>query len=324
MISNDDLYSLISEKLWGDIKSKDTYPEKRPLLAHYTTLDVLESIIKSGELWFSNPLFMNDLEELRFGILEGSRIFRVDESIKQSCKTDKRYSMLLENFDYYFNNFTNENALDTYVLCFSEHVPEDNDGVLSMWRGYGGDGAGTTIIFDTAKIKYNEDKSHLILSNVEYLSANERINWIQGKINDLASFLNSTDIKDEQLYLAAYNFFERLVIFSLFTKHRGFREEREWRAVYRREHDKENELVPMLNYNIGTRGVEPILKLKVEELPELSAENTKLKDFIVNIILGPTSSNPLSLAAVKRMLEKIGDVDIAKKLTVSSTPYRPK
>ena len=39
--------------------------KERPLLAHYTSLEVLEKIITSNELWFSNPLFMNDLHLTR-------------------------------------------------------------------------------------------------------------------------------------------------------------------------------------------------------------------------------------------------------------------
>jgi hypothetical protein len=38
--------------------------ENRPLLAHYTSIDALEKIMKTGELWFSSPLFMNDLADL--------------------------------------------------------------------------------------------------------------------------------------------------------------------------------------------------------------------------------------------------------------------
>lgn len=40
---------------------------ERPLrLAHYTSLEVLEKIIQTEEIWFSNPLFMNDYEEVQF------------------------------------------------------------------------------------------------------------------------------------------------------------------------------------------------------------------------------------------------------------------
>jgi hypothetical protein len=43
---------------------KPGFPQKRLLVAHYTTLEVLEKILGTNEIWFSNPLFMNDLEEV--------------------------------------------------------------------------------------------------------------------------------------------------------------------------------------------------------------------------------------------------------------------
>jgi hypothetical protein len=46
-----------------------------PLLAHYTSIPVLENILEEETVWFSNPLFMNDVEEMRFGLVEGRRLF---------------------------------------------------------------------------------------------------------------------------------------------------------------------------------------------------------------------------------------------------------
>ena len=40
-----------------------TDPQEPLLLAHYTSVQVVEQILKHEELWFSNPLYMNDLEE---------------------------------------------------------------------------------------------------------------------------------------------------------------------------------------------------------------------------------------------------------------------
>jgi len=58
--------------LYDDLRRDDAFDVKKPLLAHYTTVQVLEKILTTNELWFSNPLFMNDLEEVRFGILQGN------------------------------------------------------------------------------------------------------------------------------------------------------------------------------------------------------------------------------------------------------------
>jgi hypothetical protein len=58
------------QPLWADLRPEDTFAAKKPLLAHYTTIQTLEKILASNEVWFSNPLFMNDIEEVRFGILQ--------------------------------------------------------------------------------------------------------------------------------------------------------------------------------------------------------------------------------------------------------------
>ena len=50
----------------------------RPLhLAHYTSLEVLEKVMMNDEVWFSNPLLMNDYQEVRFGLSEATRIVGV-------------------------------------------------------------------------------------------------------------------------------------------------------------------------------------------------------------------------------------------------------
>jgi hypothetical protein len=41
--------------LWADLRPEDAFQNKKPLLAHYTTIQVLEKILTSNELWFSNP-----------------------------------------------------------------------------------------------------------------------------------------------------------------------------------------------------------------------------------------------------------------------------
>ena len=61
------------DPLFADLLKGGSFPAKRPLLAHYTSITVLEAILRSNEIWFSNPLFMNDVEEVRFGINAGAK-----------------------------------------------------------------------------------------------------------------------------------------------------------------------------------------------------------------------------------------------------------
>jgi hypothetical protein len=76
--------------LFADLGGEDSYPKKRPLLAHYTSVSVLEAILRNNEVWFSNPLFMNDMEEVRFGINVGANLFVSSSEIETSCGTKRR------------------------------------------------------------------------------------------------------------------------------------------------------------------------------------------------------------------------------------------
>jgi hypothetical protein len=107
-----------------------------PLLAHYTSIRVMEKILQSREIWFSNPLFMNDLQELRFGMSEGVRLFFDPELQKAAAGPDARATIIQQAFSKYYQEFDFQDAFDTYVFCLSEHDKDNNDGLLSMWCGY--------------------------------------------------------------------------------------------------------------------------------------------------------------------------------------------
>src|SRR5262249_26259708 len=132
-ISDEEIHKLF-EPLWADLQAQDSFPAKRPLLAHYTSIEKLEAILKNNEVWFSNPLFMNDLEEVRFGMNNGARLFLGSSEIESACGSKQRIDALRSTFNYWYNTFANEHVLDLYVFCLSEHARENTDGVLSMWR----------------------------------------------------------------------------------------------------------------------------------------------------------------------------------------------
>jgi hypothetical protein len=73
--------------LYDDLRQEDTFDKKKPLLAHYTTISALEKILASDEIWFSNPLFMNDIEEVRFGVIKGNELVVNSDEIQKACGT---------------------------------------------------------------------------------------------------------------------------------------------------------------------------------------------------------------------------------------------
>jgi hypothetical protein len=309
------------EPLWADLKGDDSYPAKRPLLAHYTSMVVLEAILRDNEVWFSNPLFMNDLEEVRFGINQGASLFMTSPEIESACGSEQRSNMLKAAFKFWYDQFANEHVLDTYVFCLSEHVKEDTDGLLSMWRGYGGNGSGAAILFDTAKLSPPEE-SPLILAEVHYGTTEKRINWLRERIMQFVEILAKSNIPDDKLHLCSYYFFERLKMFAIFSKHFGFGEEHEWRVVYMRDRDKAKVFDRMFGYWMGPRGVEPKLKLKMDAVPDLADIGLNLSAIVDKVILGPSLSSPLARNTIIRMVENLGRSDLKDRIISSTIPFR--
>ncbi len=160
------------------------------------------------------------------------------------------------------------------------------------------------------------------MSKVRYGSTEERSSWIVQIARNLANILEHNEIPDQKLDLVAGVALARLKLFALFTKHKGFQEEREWRIVYMSDRDAENRLKPLLGYATGPSGVEPKLKYKVGPVDAATGVELSLDQIIAAISLGPTSSSPLAHRSVARMLELIGKENLQDRLFASSIPFR--
>lgn len=318
--SDEQLFHHLSQLLWADLNTIPEFYDAKPLLAHYTSIHTLEAILKNKEFWFSNPLYMNDLEEVRFGISEGRTAFMASLALEAACQTPQRATLLRHHFDFSFSTFDREHVLDTYVFCLSEHTRGDNDGLLSMWRGYAANGNGAAIVFDTGQLVPREN-TPLIIARISYTSTEDRRKWISDKIELLGNLIRTLTIPDDKLYIPAVAFFERLKMFALFTKHPGFTEEREWRAVYLPERDRAKTFANLIDYAIGPRGIEGKLKLKIAPLAGFIEDDFSLEKIVHRIILGPTISSPLARGAVAKMLDRHAP-ELKDRVVASSIPFR--
>jgi hypothetical protein len=214
----------LEEVLWSDMQPEPR-PGSLPLLAHYTSITTLERIAQTGEIWFSNPLYMNDVDELRYGMSLGVHAVRTHAALREACPP-AHYNALLDAFDALYSAFDNEAAFDVYVFSCSEHDDEiGDDGLLSMWRGYGGDGNGVAIVFDMTQLL--AARTPLLVRQVQYLSYEASEAWMDQKLQRFALELQRIGGLIGDMKAAAAALFERIKLFALFTKHRGFHEERE-------------------------------------------------------------------------------------------------
>lgn len=311
----------IFSRLAADMDDKLDFPARRLLLAHYTSITALEGIAARKEVWFSHPLAMNDHEEMIFGITEGANAFRSHGGLLSACGGHERYELLLAAFETALQTFWERHAFDTYVFCAAEHDVEDFNGRLSLWRGYGGNGSGAAVVFDTAKFAFVPESPFLV-GKVHYLARQARIAWANERLDVLTQALREIPVPDDLLGLAAMAFLERLKLAAIFSKDIGFSEEREWRVVYRPERDSRGLLESMLSYALGLRGAEPRLKLKIGPLPGLLAEDTSIEKLVDRIIIGPSQTSPLALPTIRRMLVQAGMATLSERVWASTTPFR--
>jgi len=287
---------------------------KLKLLSHYTSLEAFAKICETGELWFSSPLFMNDLQELRGGIFQGRAAF----FDKVAEFDDKKRSALEYYFDKHLDAF-DKNVLNIYIFCMSEHDEADVDGLLSMWRGYGGFGSGCAIVIDT---KFISPKDHLpiYISKVNYMSdelLKQRYNYI---VTSWLENLKETDLSQHYLWNGTHFLFYKIAMTALSIKHEGFREEKEWRLIYQKDHDKDALFSDKKTYIITKGGVKPKLRVPISPLDPEASWN--MESIIQKIIIGPTASSPLAIATVKHMLDILGKSSLCDKVVSSSIPLR--
>lgn len=296
----------------------------RPRLAHYTSVQVLEKIVKHEELWFSNPLFMNDLEEMRFGIHQGIIQFdQLRREITQAAGSLERFQAIESAFMGFYRQFEDTHALDVYVFCLSEHKPDDMDGVLSMWRAYGGNGNGAALVFKTDFLTEPKDDSPLLIGKVHYASREQRRAWLEAKLRNWCGILAANSIPAEKLYLASHSMFTAIKLYALTSKHQGFSEENEWRLIYLPDRDTKGLMKDRFYYIIGKLGVEPKLRFKIEPLKIADPEVWTFDSILERIILGPSLSSVLARVSIVRMLEVIGKGGFGPRVISSGIPLRP-
>ncbi len=312
--------------LYSSIQTRNS-PEEPLLLAHYTTVPVVERILRHEQVWFANPLYMNDLGEMRSGLLLASQIF--PEYAQRVGGSVERVQSLLASYNHYVAYLSTEAALDTYVFCLSEHPIGDTDGRLSMWREYADKGNGAALVFNAQKLHYQEH-SPLIIAKVAYKTDAERALAIRELFEQWAQATTAPLLPDNALSVAAFAAFDLAKTLALTTKHKGFDEEDEWRVIYVPERDPRKYLHECLDYFVGPRGVEPKLKLgfgrayladPAPSAPQYAIQS--LTDILEFILLGPSASSPLSRAAFVRMLERINKAEFTGLVFPSTIPLRP-
>lgn len=293
---------------------------KPPLLAHYTSIATAEAILRKAEIWMSNPTQMNDYEEVSFGQIYARQL--VNEcNFLTFFTTKKRAALVKAAIDHFLARWMSE-TIDIYVFCLTAHDDSrrEQDGLLSMWRGYGGNGTGAAIVFDASPLDRIENIP-LFLAKISYASKGDRVDMLKNALYDWCRLIR--DINPEDDYIATYcaHLSELLILCALTSKHQSFSEEQEWRLISYPSYDRKAFLTKYRDYHVSSRGIETKLKLPLT-LPDLPGGDIDMNDLIHSIVLGPSHNSEHARRSFLRMLDLISRSKIKSRVRASSIPYR--
>jgi len=311
-------------------KKRDSLYEKQPdgltngkeyaKFVHYTSAEAALKIIGSKRLWMRNTTCMTDYREVQHGFDILYRFFSNEDKKKSfisaldECHPNAA-AQAIDLFDKWYKDI----YLQTYITSISEHdQTEDLNGRLSMWRAFGGNTARVAIVLNIPWRTSGAEALKVMFSPVAYLTeekAHELLGEVIKNIKANCYFLSSLD---SQIIINWV--FHMLVAGVTCLKHDGFKEEREWRAIYN----------PTLNHStlmefsteiIG--GVpQKIYKLPLDKKFSESLTDLEFSQIFDRLIIGASPYQSVMYEAFSDALEKAGVSEPMSKVWVSGIPIR--
>jgi hypothetical protein len=307
-------------------ESGQTPGQTRGRLVHYTTAEAALNIIKTKRFWMRNTNCMSDYSEVQHGfdILNNFFSNKAKKDSFAEALDDCIPGVASEAINA-FNNSWRDIRFNSYIACFSEHqVGEDLNGRLSMWRAFGGTATRIGIVLN---VPYTLSilPLNIMFSSVAYLSEPEAHKDLEEVIGNVRA--NSDDLRmigrDALVTLVFLTFLFSVVC----LKHEGFREEREWRAIY----------APMLRPYVPTLGPSPLMKSSIQvvagvpqvvyKVPLDASVSEQIADLdftqiFDRLIIGPTSYPWPIYGAFVDALTEAGVANSAERVRISGIPIR--
>lgn len=295
-------------------------------LAHYTSLDVAEKIIKNSELWLTSSQFMNDFSEIYYGDACVYSCFSDPEAYgyaKIIC--DRIRHGLLDSLHDWFRSGEDLRTGGTYLTSFSSHRERRNRehlyGRLSMWRAYGGP-VNVALVFKNEILNVRNAGLKLVISPVRYSEIKEfkkDFYELFQSVEKNIAFCQSLGPEIVEINLRAALHFA-----ALSTKHPGFAEEEEWRVIYSPEVFGEPEVPELIREDEVTLGNETrkIFKIRLSKLGGSEPIDLSLVTWLQRILIKPVRDTESVSLQLTRSLYEAGFSEVDDKIRISGIPFR--
>lgn len=297
-------------------------------LYHYTTQEGLIGILESNCLWATHYKFLNDYSEIVsakekiFEFIEGMLFLRnynintkedlesITKDIEQASINSMNAKQTAEKNTNVIMNYIKEQEF--YITSFCEQHSENDsyineNGLLSQWRAYGGNG-GYALIF-------NKDKLKKLINDTKIISI-ELKKVIYSDDNSINSFgkILKHHVETQEENKLKNEYYDYHIDLATRYKNCGFKEEREFRIVA--------QLLPSFSiierkFRCNNGEQIPYIELFNPSEPAIFPTASTLP--IEKIIVGPHKDKEARATWLKIKLASIGRSDI--KVTVSKIPF---
>jgi len=257
---------------------------------HYTTSVGLKGIIENNCLWATNLSYVNDSKELSVGL---DVYKQVSKKLCRKLKIEPAKKIL----NSFIHRLNQKNMSSRYACCFTV-----NSDQLSQWRGYGLNGQGYSIGFETNGLIGNLEpyaEPSRIIYDLETQKVYAEFH-IEQLLNSILKAIESTQLNPVDYLNDFTSILEQEAEFTILGfKHTGFSEESENR------------------FHLSNPGKEQVLILEKNGIliPYVELKMHKgLKLPVRRVTIGPTADYERAKKGVEFLLEKNGfpNVEVLK------------
>lgn len=218
------------------------------VLYHYTDANALIQILSNLEIWVSSLEFLNDTQEFKHTLQLCKEVATSLLTILADPEPKARLERFVSRLDNYWGHYA-------FVFSLSSH-----GDLLSLWRGYSGNGAGYSIGFDFKSLSEFAAQRGMTLRPCIYERSAQvaKVQPIIEMLRDGRLGQKRSDVGDPWLSVVDAAIL-RIREDAPFFKHAGFSEEGEWRLLVTsygvpdswNVRSRANSVVPYLKVDLG-------------------------------------------------------------------------